>query len=80
MKTKEDKDVIDRIDVVYYKNEAQPTWPIESSAVCEKNKITERHNRSYKYNLCEKWHRLVVIDWTDVVYDENQIGQRCDRS
>ena len=36
-KTKNDNDMIDRIGIVYVKNDIELSWPIESGVICDKN-------------------------------------------
>ena len=44
MKMKQDNDVTNCISVIYIKNKTELLWPIETSVVCHKNKIGQRHN------------------------------------
>ena len=37
MKTIQDNDMIDHIDVIYAKKETELSWPIELGMVCDKN-------------------------------------------
>ena len=54
MKSREDEDMNDRINVVYVENKVKPSWPIELGAVYYKNKIGQRHEWSYRCSLREK--------------------------
>ena len=51
MKTKQDNDVIDRIDVVYVENKTELSWPIGPSTVCDENQTWQWHDQSNKSSL-----------------------------
>ena len=56
MKTKQDNNMRDHIDVIYYKKETELLWPIGSSTICDKNRTAQRCDRSYKSGLHWKWY------------------------
>ena len=66
MKTRQDNDVIDCIGVVFAETETELLRTIESSAVCDENKIEQKHDQSYRCNL----HKKMIPnyhDWLDWV-------------
>ena len=64
MKFEQDNDVANRIGAVYIENDTEFLWLIGLSADCDENQIGQRHDWSYKCNLCQKWNWDVIIDWT----------------
>lgn len=63
-KTKQDYDVINPTSAVYVKNEIKLLWLIKPCAVCEENKIGQRHDLLYRCGLPRKRNWTVVIDRT----------------
>ena len=55
-KTRQDNGVKDGIGAVYAKNDMELLWPIGLGVVYDKNLIGQQHDRSYWYDLCQKWY------------------------
>ena len=53
MKTRQNNDVINRIGVVYIKNDTKLSWLIRLSVNCDENQIGLRCDWSYKYVYAE---------------------------
>ena len=53
MKTRQNNDVINRIGVVYIKNDTKLSWLIRLSVDCDENQIGLRCDWSYKYVYAE---------------------------
>ena len=51
MKTKQDNNVIDHIGEFYGKNDTELSWPIGPSAVSDKYKREQWHDRSYSTSM-----------------------------
>ena len=60
--TKEDKDMTDRIGVVYAENDTKLLWLIRSSANCDKNEIGQLYDWLYICGLHKKWNWVVMTD------------------
>ena len=57
-----DNDMTNCTDVVYIEHKTNLSWPIDLSAICNKNKIRQWCDRSYKSGLHRKWY------WTIKTY------------
>ena len=55
MKTKQDNDMTNRINLVYVEIEIELSIPIWPSAVFDENQTRQQRDRSYKCGLCKKW-------------------------
>ena len=76
MKTRQDNNVIDYTGVVYIENKTKLSWPIKTSAICDKqdNDVIDCIGLVYVKTEFE----LLGPIWPFVVCDENHIGQRWD--
>ena len=63
MKTKKDNDMIDSTDMVNAKNKIELSWPIGLGTVFDKNKIGERGDRLYRFNLRKNKKKTILNSW-----------------
>ena len=73
MKTRQDKDVIDCIGVLYVENDNELFWLIGSGVNYDENQIGQLHDWLYKYSLHWKLNSTVVINRIGAIYTENDI-------
>ena len=59
MKSRHDNDVTNHIDVVYPENETMLVWTISLRMVCDKNRIGQQRDWSYKFSLCRKQYYII---------------------
>ena len=71
LKNKQDNDLIDRIGVVYTKNEIELLLSIGSSTVYDENQIGQRSDWSYRCGLHWKQILVVVTHQTGYILYEN---------
>ena len=67
MKSRQENNMINHIVAVYVKNDTKLSWPIKSGEIYNENQIGQRHDRSYKYGLCQKKKKLNYRDLSDQV-------------
>ena len=63
MKTKKDNDMIDSTDMVNAKNKIELSWPIGLGTVFDKNKIGERGDWLYRFNLRKNKKKTILNSW-----------------
>ena len=72
IKTRQDNDMTNCTRIVYAKNESELSWLIRLGAICNKNQIGRRRDRSYRFGQSEMILNFQdlsdVIDCIGVVY------------
>ena len=76
MKTRWENNVIDHTSAIHTENKTELSWPIGLGVICDENQIGQQRDRLYRYDLRQKQYWTIV---TNQNYDENRIGQWCDR-
>ena len=71
MKTTQDKNMTDRIGVVYVQNKTELLFLIEPGAFYDENQTTQRRNQSICLVYTEIKNELFGPIWLGVVCDEN---------